>query len=32
MIDTAGDGVFVAFDDADAAVNACADAQRRLVP
>jgi len=30
VIDTAGDGVFVAFQDADAAVNACADAQRRL--
>ena len=30
LIDTAGDGVFVAFDDADAGVNACADAQRRL--
>ena len=30
VIDTAGDGVFVAFQDADDAVNACADAQRRL--
>ena len=30
VIDTAGDGVFIAFQDADDAVNACADAQRRL--
>jgi predicted ATPase/class 3 adenylate cyclase len=30
VVDTAGDGVFVAFQQADAAVNACAEAQRRL--
>lgn len=30
LIDTAGDGVFVAFGDADQAIDACADAQRRL--
>lgn len=30
VIDTAGDGVFVAFQDPDAAANACADAQRSL--
>lgn len=30
LIDTAGDGVFVAFQDPDAAVNACAEAQREL--
>ncbi len=30
VIDTAGDGVFVAFHDADDAVKACADAQRGL--
>ena len=30
VVDTAGDGVFVAFQHADDAVNACADAQRRL--
>ncbi|MET0728882.1 MAG: tetratricopeptide repeat protein [Acidimicrobiales bacterium] len=30
VMDTAGDGVFVAFHDANAAVSACADAQRRL--
>ena len=30
LIGTAGDGVFLAFQHADDAVNACADAQRRL--
>src|SRR5687768_16696045 len=30
VVDTAGDGVFVAFQRADDAVNACAEAQRRL--
>ncbi|HEX4978510.1 MAG TPA: adenylate/guanylate cyclase domain-containing protein [Acidimicrobiales bacterium] len=30
VVETTGDGVFVAFADAAAAVHACADAQRRL--
>jgi len=30
VVDTAGDGVFVAFQSADDAVNACAEAQREL--